>query len=275
MLFALNGLSTMHSNLLTDIRVTREAGYDGIEMTEYKLLRYLENGGSYAGLRAILEESCLTPVGICTAKSIEVQHTTERNRMLAEVELLSQAACAIGCSTVQLIPLCSLDGRSMDDILYLTTQNLIEIAKIGRTYGIRYQLEPIAFSDIHSLETCLKLIENTGASNIGLVIDFWHLWAGEETKPEEVAKLDKNIIYGVHFCDGIRKAVGVPWDEKALRSYLPGEGEVDIAAWVKAVKDTGYDEIWSAELYSPKHWEYDLLEIARDLRARMERYLFR
>jgi len=37
-----------------------------------------------------------------------------------------------------------------------------------------------------------------------MVIDFWQLWAGEETTPDEVAKLDSSLIYGVHFCDGIR-----------------------------------------------------------------------
>jgi hypothetical protein len=39
------------------------------------------------------------------------------------------------------------------------------------------------------------------------------------------------------------------------------------------VKSTGYDGYWSSELLSPKHWEWDLWDVARETKARMERYI--
>src|SRR5438270_251897 len=82
--------------------------------------------------------------------------------------------------------------------------------------------------------------------------------AGQATTPDDVARLDKNLIYGVHICDGKRRVPGTLWDEGALRGYLPGEGDIPIAEWVAAVKATGFDGVWSAETYSPRHWEADL-----------------
>jgi sugar phosphate isomerase/epimerase len=54
---------------------------------------------------------------------------------------------------------------------------------------------------------------------------------------------------------------------------LPGEGEIPIKEWVEAVKSTGFDGVYSSELLSPKHWEWDILEIARETKLRMENYL--
>ena len=158
-------------------------------------------------------------------------------------------------------------------MLALTARNVAGIADIGKRHGVRMQLEPIAWSPIHSLKQSLQLIAAAGRDNVGMVIDFWHLWAGGETTPDEVAALPGSMIYGVHFCDGMRHVEGTEWDEPALRGYLPGEGKLDIKTWVQAVKATGFDGVWSSELLSPKHWEWDLWEIARETKARMEQYI--
>ena len=90
--------------------------------------------------------------------------------------------------------------------------------------------------------------------NVGMVIDFWHLWAGRETTPDDVAQLDKAMIYGIHFCDGKAIPKRGKWTEEGCRGYLPGEGDIPVAEWVAAVKATGYNGSWSSELLSPKHW---------------------
>lgn len=273
MVIALHGLSTMHCNIKTEVRIAKELGFGGIEMVESKLLRYLENGGNLTELRNLLKESEILPTCINALKDVEVQPSLQRSSMLQQCEVLCNAAETIGCPTIQLVPFCSLDGRNLDEVLQLTAMNIREIAKIGQRHGVRFQLEPIAYSDIHSLKSSLRLIELAGEPNVGMVIDFWHLWAGGETQPEEVAKLDNKLIYGVHFCDGKKNPPGNEWDEAVLRSYLPGDGDMDIQAWVDAVKATGYDGTWSSELYSPTHWELDLYDIARETKFLMEKYI--
>ena len=51
-----------------------------------------------------------------------------------------------------------------------------------------------------------------------------------------------------------------------------GEGDFDAKAWGDAVKSTGFDGTWSSELLSPKHWEWDLREVAREARRLMVEY---
>jgi sugar phosphate isomerase/epimerase len=257
----------------TDIRIAREAGYDALELIESKLVRYLDCGFAAKDLVPLFESYSIRPVCINALKDIERIEPGEREDLLAEAERLCAAAADIACPTIQLVPFCGLEGRPWNEVLELTARNVADIADIGKRYGIRFQLEPIAWSPIHSLSQSLQLIEEAERDNVGMVIDFWHLWAGGETTPEDVASLDGSMIYGVHFCDGKGHIPGTVWVEEALRGFLPGEGDIPIREWVEAVRATGFDGVWSCELYSPKHWEWDLLEIAVETKALMEMYI--
>jgi sugar phosphate isomerase/epimerase len=273
MIITMHGLTTMHCNMRTDIRLARETGYDALELIESKLVRYLDMGFEAKALVPLFEQYSIRPVCINALKDIERVEPLAYAKLLAEAERLCAAAKAIQCPTIQLVPFCGLQGRSWTEVRKLTAANIAAIADIGSNYGVRFQLEPIAWSPIHSLSQSLQVIKEAGRKNVGMVIDFWHLMAGEATTPEDVAKLDPSMIYGIHFCDGVKHQPGSKWVEVDLRGYLPGEGRIPIKEWVAAVKATGYDGVWSCELLSPRHWEWDLTEIALKTRQLMEHYL--
>ncbi|MGD2156599.1 MAG: sugar phosphate isomerase/epimerase family protein [Anaerolineales bacterium] len=274
MIITMHGLSTMYSNARTDIRIAREAGFDGYEIIEAKLLRYLDQGYKEKDLLPLFEQYQIRPVCINALKDVDRVEPEERAQLLKEARRICEAAEVLGFQTIQLVPFCRLEGRPWGEVLALTAKNIADIADIGKEHGVRFQLEPIAWSPIHSLSQSLEVIAAADRDNVGMVIDFWHLWAGAETVPDEVAALDPSMIYGVHFCDGIRHTgEGKDWNEPALRGFLPGEGNIPIKEWVAAVKSTGYDGSWSSELLSPRHWEWDVLEIARETRRLMEKYI--
>ena len=272
MIPTMHGLSTMHCNILTDIRIAQEIGYEGLEIFVPKLLRYLDCGYKAEDLVPVFEAHSIRPVCLNALVDIERVDPKGRRDVLAEAERLCTAAKVLGCPTIQLVAFCGLQGRPWKEVVDLTARNVADIADIGKPHGVRFQLEPIAWSPIHSLSGSLELIDRAGRDNVGVVVDFWHLSAGGKTKPDDVAKLDKSLIYGVHFCDGIRHKEDTRWVEEDLRGFLPGEGEIPIQEWVAAVKSTGFDGVWSSELYSPKHWEWDLWQIARECKRRMECY---
>lgn len=273
MIVTMHGLTTMHCNLKTDIRIASETGYEALEIVESKLLRYLDCSFAAEELVPLFEQHGIRPVCFNALKDIERVEPGEREQLMAEAERLCAAAEVLGCPTIQLVPFCGLAGRPYDEVLKLTAGNVADIADIGKRHGVRFQLEPIAWSPIHSLSQSLQLIEEAGRDNVGMVVDFWHLWAGEETTPDDVAKLDKSMIYGIHFCDGMRHEKGTEWVEVNLRGFLPGEGNIPIKDWVDAVRSTGFDGVWSCELLSPRHWEWDLWDIARQTRERMLEYI--
>ncbi len=271
MIITLHGLTTMHCNLVTDYRIAKETGHQALELLVSKLIRYLDAGYTVEDLKPLC---CGIPTVCLNAlANIERIDPKEHEELLAECERLCTAAEVLDCPTIQLVSLCGLEGRSWPEIRNLTAKNIAELADIASKHSVQCQLEPVAWSPMHTLAQSLEVIDAAGRDNVGMVIDFWHLEAGEGTTPDEVAKLDASLIYGVHFCDGIRHSKGTKWVEEDLRGFLPGEGKIPIKEWVDAVRATGFDGVWSSELFSPKHWEWDLWEIARESKVRMERYL--
>ncbi|MDP6491250.1 MAG: sugar phosphate isomerase/epimerase family protein [Kiritimatiellia bacterium] len=263
----------MHCNCITEVRIARDLGYGGIEFLAAKIERYLDVGHRIETLAEACRQAGTPAVCINALADADRLDTVEHSELLAECERLCSAAEALGCPTVQLVFRERLAGRPWPEVRRLTAENAAKLADIGKGYSVRFQLEPLAWAPMHGLSQSLEVIEEAARDNLGMVIDFWHLWAGGATGPEEVARLDKRMIYGVHFCDGKRKPDLTVDDEGELRAYLPGDGDIPIKEWVGAVLATGYDGAWSAETYSPRHWELDLYNLSRECKERMERYI--
>ncbi|MEN0613308.1 sugar phosphate isomerase/epimerase family protein [Klebsiella indica] len=261
---ALHGVSVWYSNAVTQLSIAKESGFDALEILPEHLFRYLDNGGTFEAYRHLMQHYDIEVSCINALKRIGRYQPGEREEMLREAEKISHAAQELKCPVVQIMALTELDHLSEDERNDILVRNIRDIADIGKQYGVKYQIEIVAFTRFNTLRQALEIIKRVGRDNIGLVIDFWHLHAGGGTTPDEVANMDVNLIYGVHFCDGRAAKPGEAWDEWVQRDYQPGEGDVDIAAWIKAVKATGYNGVWAPEQLSPTHWEDDLYQIGKD-----------
>ncbi|MDI9224190.1 sugar phosphate isomerase/epimerase family protein [Pantoea sp. EA-12] len=272
MIKALHGISTHYCNVVTETRIAAETGYDGLEFLHYKLLRYLDNGGSTAELNKLVNGYGLQTACLNALIDIERHQEGEKQQLLAEATRLTQIAADLECPTIQILAQHGIDHLPEPQILDIMTENISEIASIGQQYGVRYQIEVIAHTKFNTLNQALEVIRRVGKPNVGLVIDFWHLFATGATTPEDIQQLDPSLIFGVHFCDGRKPFTGEAWEETILRAYMPGEGDIDIQAWTDAVKATGFDGVWSAELFSPARWEMDHAVLARQVIENMRSY---
>lgn len=283
MIIALNETATMHSNLLTDIRIAKETGYQGIELMGSKLYQYLDTGLSVDSLLAHLDG--IQPVAIGYVQDIDRWKPEEKAALLDECEKMCSLAERLGIPMVQLLtgPRYTPDragteytyrgpvGMSWPEIRKLTASNISILADIGTRHGISFYLEPLAWAELSTLEQGLEVIDAAERDNVGMMVDFWHFWATGST-PEQVANLDKKMIMGVHVCDGLPKAPGDYWCLKQ-RDVWTGQGCIPIKEWVDAVLSTGYDGWWACELFSKQHLEMDPWEVAGELRVYLESLL--
>ncbi len=271
---SLHGQVTLYANILTDVRIAQMCGYSGIELHTDKLLRYLDAGKTAEELKTALDIYRIEPVAIDIIGDLEVQDTEGRRRLFAMTERLCHVAAVIGAPTIQVNPFSALQEYAIDDIIRMTADNLRAVADIGAERGIRFQIEGAAWTPIHTLQHCQDLIAATDRPNVGLVIDFWHFWASRGAEPEDISRLDPDIIYGVHLCDGYRPEAGAHWpDERELRGCLPGDGDLPVREWMDAVAATGYNGFVSGEFLNQRLWEADLLYVAAEMRRRIEQYI--
>ena len=270
---SLHTKSIYRSNLLSDIRIAKEAGFQAVEMVGSKVMNYLESGMDIGLVKETLAKNDMKIISVNDIAHVERTDAKSVERMTYEAKMLTQFCSDVGCDCIQLVPLCAHEGKSWSEVKRLTAQSVVKVLDIGAEKNIKFQLEPVAWSPIHSLSQSLEFIEETKRDNLKMVIDFWHLWYGKETTLEEVAALDKDMICNIHFCDGKRNPEGTVCDEEELRGYLAGDGDIDVKAWVEAVKKTGYDGYWSYELISKKHWEIDTKEIAEVTSKLLDKYI--
>lgn len=271
---ALHTKSIWKSNLLSDIRIAKEAGFAAVEMAGTKAWDYMEAGLSPQLVVDTLHRYDMKMISINDIAHVERTDDDAVVNMLREADTLSAFAQSVGCDCIQLVPLCALEGRPEEEIIELTGKNIRRICDIGARYGVRFQLEPVAWSPIHSLRTTKLLIDAVDRPNFGTVIDFWHLWYGAETELDDVRSFDPSRIYHIHFCDGRHNAPGTICDETVLRGCYAGEGDIPMQEWVDAVKATGYDGWWSYELVSAKHWQSDTKEVAEHTGKLLDAYVF-
>ena len=270
---ALHTKSIWKSNLMTDIRLAHEAGFGAMEVAGTKIWDYMESGRPLEDVVERLKKYDMKIISINDICNVERTDDEAVRATLEETDKLSAIAQKLGCDCIQLVPLLALEGRSEEEVIELTGRNIARICDIGAKYGVRFQLEPVGWSPINSLRLTKKLIDRVDRDNFGTVIDFFNLFVGGETTPDDVRNFDPKRIYHIHFCDCRKPREGEVFDETVLRGMYAGEGEVPMEEWVQAVKDTGYDGWWSYELISAYHWTEDVKEVAEKCSAVLDKYL--
>ena len=266
MRFALHGMCSLHSNILSDIRLAKETGYQGLEIHTEKLWRYINAGFTSEEFKARLDAANITPSAIDIIGGVEAATKEEQQRVFKEAEILCRFAKDIGAPTIQLNAFESLNAFSTEENIQLTAKNIRSIADIGREHGIRFQYEGAAWTPIATLEDYYRLLDAVGRDNFGFVLDTWHLWACRGATLEQISQVDKSLIYNIHLSDGKRPAEGQPWvDERELRGFYIGEGDIPMQEWVDALLQTGYDGFFSGEFLNDQLWEHDHYEVAEKM----------
>jgi sugar phosphate isomerase/epimerase len=260
--------SIMHTNLLTDIRVAQDAGYDAIEIYIPKLARYLDAGYNAEGLRPRL--GSLRPAMINSFLHIERQGVESRRVLREQCERFCAVAETLGCPALQVVALDALQGEPWPEIRAQIGRSLAELADIAAPHGVRLALEPVSFTSFRTLAQALEVLEVADRTNVGLCIDTFHLWTGG-TPWDEVAKLDPSLIVVAHISD-VTPRRGEEWSD-ADRDVLPGDGILPLREGIEAIRAAGYDDLWSVEMLGDYHWEWEPLVLARELRLRAERFL--
>jgi len=121
------------------------------------------------------------------------------------------------------------------------------IAEYATAHGVRIALEPLnpVFMNtdtfICSLANAGRLVETVNHPAFGLFLDVWHYW--EDSTGSALVRKYSGKIFGVHVSDWrLPRAFG--------DRLLPGAGEIPLVALLRAIRKTGYDGIYSLEIFS-------------------------
>ncbi|MDR1636224.1 MAG: sugar phosphate isomerase/epimerase [Treponema sp.] len=111
-------------------------------------------------------------------------------------------------------------------------------AQIAAKYGISIVIEPLNREEsniINSFEEGCRIAAGVSRENVKVLVDYYHLV--KENEPlEHICQWGKDFLFHTHFAgDG------------SARKYPAAEGKEAYTRFMKALKDTGYDDTLSLE----------------------------
>ena len=270
MKIALNGATTMHADLETDIQAASAAGFDLIEIWAAKLREFLKTKTA-ADLKNLLNEAGLEPYSINSIEHITFRDAEDYGKIKAECAELSKIAGEIGCPYVVVVPGKLPENVSQEKILDESVRVLNELADIAELHNVSLAFEFLGQTDcsVQTLDFCKEIVEKTDRENVGLVIDTFHFYAGNSSF-EAIDALDPEKLFIFHIND----AENLPKENltDAHRLY-PGEGILPIKEIKKHFDKIGYNRMVSIEIFRPEYWNQDPFEVARKAKAATEKVL--
>ncbi len=270
MKLALNGATTMHADLETDIRAASAAGFDLIEIWAAKLREFLKTK-SVAELKNLLTEHKLDPYSINSIEHVTFRSDEDYAKIKAECEELARIAEAIGCPYIVVVPGKLPDGATKDEIVAESVRVLNELADIAEKHDVSLAFEFLGQTDcsVQTLDLGSEIVELVGRKNVGNVLDTFHFYAGDSSF-EAIERMNPDKLFIFHINDAEDLPKGELTD--AHRLY-PGAGILPIREIKERFDKIGYDRMVSIEIFRPEYWNEDPFEVARLAREATEKAL--
>lgn len=170
---------------------------------------------------------------------------------LPKLEEAAPFAAAIGCPRMMTAVMSSSETPK-DELRRLYKKRFSECAGIMARSHCRLGLEflgPVQFRRANPHEFIWKMSEmlefaKECGSNVGLTLDAWHWHHAGGTVADIHAAKDRVVV--VHFDD----APDLPPEQiRDNQRLLPGEGVIDLVGFLRALRDIGYQDSLSVEVF--------------------------
>jgi sugar phosphate isomerase/epimerase len=236
-----------------DLDIAVAVGAAGVGVTESKL-RAGEEKTQADALRAHgLSASICVPNNISPLPCDGYPGPSNLDERI-EVMIASIQRLAIFDPDVIVVVTGSATGFARADARRIAIEGLREAARVAGDLGIALGLEPIQpglglnLSFIHTLPETVELLEDLDARNVGILHDFVNLG-----RTENILALTEQyapMINGAHVADA-----GVQRGNNDRR--LPGDGDIDIAGLLTALRRGGYAGWYDLEVFAADGLELD------------------
>jgi len=218
-----------------------EAGFDGVEILEQD---FIASDLSPRELAAMVKDHGLTITLFHPFRDFESLPEPLRSRAFTRAkrkfELMNEmgAELILFCSTVHPQAIGGIE-RMADDYH--------ELGTIAQSFGVKVGFEALAWGRfVFDHRDAWEVVRRADHANIGLILDSFHTLArGIET--DSIRRIPKDKIFFVQLSD----APGIQMDLMHwARHYrnMPGEGDLDVTGFTRAIVATGYNGYFSLEI---------------------------
>ncbi|UYQ73108.1 sugar phosphate isomerase/epimerase and 4-hydroxyphenylpyruvate domain-containing protein [Pelagibacterium flavum] len=219
------------------------AGFDGIEIFENDFLAF--DGGPREVGRMVrdhgLEISLFQPF-----RDFEGLPEPERSRAFDRAERKFDVMEELGtdlvliCSNVSPVAMGGIDRAAAD---------LRQLGERAARRGLRIGYEALAWGrHVNDHRDAWEIVRRADHANVGLIVDSFHTIA-RKIDPQTIRSIPGDKIFFVQLADAPLIDMDLLYWSRHFRT-MPGQGDLDVTGFAAAVAATGYDGMWSLEIFN-------------------------
>lgn len=242
-------------DLSTRLRAVTDTGWYGVGLVHADLVELRATIGLPAA-RRMIDDAGIGHVEVEFLSDwwTDGDRRATSDRVRAE---LFEAAAVLGATTVKVAG--ELDhlrtGPQLPRVEMVAA--FAALAADAAAHGLRVALEPLPMSDVRSIADGVEIVTAADHPAGGLTVDVWHAARGGTTWDSlQTVPVDK--VFVVELDDAAAGVVGSLWDDTLGRRMLPGEGDLDVAGFVRALHVAGWRGPWGVEMISEEYRELPL-----------------
>lgn len=247
-----------NSNLIKDLEYCDKHGYDYIEIrTMDKLPEYLQEK-SLDELAEFFNTHHIKPLAFNALVFFNNRDEAGYNEIINEFKGMMETATKLGVKYVVAVPLVTEQKILKQDIKKSCVEVLTELSDIAEPYGVKIAVEFVGHPQctVNTFGQAYDIVETVNRENVGLVLDCFHFHAmGSDLN--DLKKADGSKIFILHIDDTEDFPIGFLTDEDRV---WPGLGAIDLDSILSTLKEIGYSDVVSVELFRPEYYKLDAEE---------------
>src|SRR5688572_12907355 len=247
------------TRLVDVLSAAQSAGFRNVGLDTASIRAFVESGGRVDEIRREFDTRQL-----CCTDLVYLALEPDRSAVMAAAQHLAELADVLSPT---LCVVAVTEAMEHAAVVRLARS----CATILGKRGMRLAVEYAPYAALSDLERSWRLCDAIGWDRAGILLDSLHFFRSG-TKWDELAALDGAEIAMVQFSDAPATRPNDLVDESRNHRLIPGDGELALARFVTAVRNTGYDGLVSTEVLSASLRTSDPVRAARRLHDSLSAY---
>lgn len=249
---------TISGTLREKFEAAAKAGFQGVEIFENDLTQF---DGSPKDVRRMAQDLGLEIIALQPFRDMEGMPEPMRSQKAKMLQHKIDVAHELGtnrllfCSNVQ--PYSSADRD-------VCAADLFALAEIAKKEGIMLGYEALAWgfhiADYHEAWDLVKRVDHP---NLGIILDTFHMFSRGNTLDVLRDDIPLNKIALVQVADAPSLQMDVLQYSRHFRCF-PGQGDMPVVEFLQVLKDKGFDDYLSHEIFNDEFRSSSPLEKAID-----------
>lgn len=234
---------SISGDLAEKLSAIAAAGFDGIEIFENDFLAF---EGSPSDVAKMARDAGLAITLYQPFRDFEGLPEPQRARAFDRAERKFDVMAELGtdlmliCSSVSQVSLGGIDRAAND---------LRELGERAARRGLRIGYEALAWGrHVNDHRDAWEIVRRAEHPNVGLILDSFHTLA-RKTDVSTIRAIPKDKIFFVQLADAPAIEMDLLYWSRHYRN-MPGEGDLPVTDFMRAVAATGYDSHLSLEIFN-------------------------